>query len=142
MKTVVVNEKSIKHDWYVVDAANMMLGRLSSKIANVLIGKSKVAFSPNQDHGDFVVVINAEKVKLSGKKMETKEYFRHSTYPGGAHFRSFKKQMELDPTKVIRHAVHGMVSKKPLGRAIMKKLHIYAGAEHPHQAQQPKAISL
>ena len=120
----------------------MMLGRLASKVANILIGKGKVAYSPNQDHGDFVIVVNADKIKLSGVKPETKEYFRHSTYPGGAKFRSFKQQMELDSTQVIRHAVHGMVSKNALGRQIMKKLNVYKTAEHPHIAQQPKTISL
>jgi len=142
MKTVVVNKDSIKHGWVVVDATNQMLGRLASKVANILIGKSKVAYSPNQDHGDFVIVINAEKVKLSGTKSETKSYFRHSTYPGGGKHRPFKEQMRLDSTQVVRHAVHGMVSKKPLGRAIMKKLHVYKNAEHPHAAQKPTPVAL
>jgi large subunit ribosomal protein L13 len=142
MKTIVVDSKSIARNWYVVDATDQMVGRLSSKVASLLIGKRKVAYSPNQDHGDFVIVINAEKVKLSGKKPETKEYFRHSTYPGGEKFRSFKEQMQLDPTKVIQHAVHGMVSKNALGRSIMRKLHIYKAAEHPHAAQKPVPITL
>ena len=142
MKTVVVNAESIRHDWYIVDAANQMIGRLASKVANILIGKSKVAYSPNQDHGDFVIVINAEKARLSGKKPKTKRYFRHSQYPGHEKFRSFKEQMALDPTQVIRHAVHGMVSKNALGRKIMKTLHVYRNAEHPHAAQKPVPISL
>jgi large subunit ribosomal protein L13 len=142
MKTVVVNEKSIKHGWVVVDATNQMLGRLASKVANILIGKGKVAYSPNQDHGDNVIVINAEKIKLSGTKPEVKSYFRHSTYPGGGKFRSFKEQMALDATQVVRHAVHGMVSKKALGRAVMRKLHVYKNAEHPHAAQKPTSIAL
>jgi large subunit ribosomal protein L13 len=142
MKTVVVNEKSIKHGWVVVDATNQMVGRLASKVANILIGKGKVAYSPNQDHGDNVIVINAEKIKLSGTKPDVKEYFRHSTYPGGGKFRSFKEQMALDSTKVVRHAVHGMVSKNPLGRAIMRKLHVYKNADHPHAAQKPTSIAL
>lgn len=142
MKTVVVNVQSIKHDWLIVDASNQMVGRIASKVANLLIGKRKVAYSPNQDHGDYVIVINAEKVKLSGKKPQTKRYFRHSQQPGHEKFRSFKEQMALDPTKVITHAVHGMVSKNALGRSIMKKLYIYKGAEHPHGAQKPKPISL
>lgn len=142
MKTVVVNEKSIKHGWVVVDATNQMVGRLASKVANILIGKSKVAYSPNQDHGDNVIIINAEKVKLSGTKPEVKSYFRHSTYPGGGKFRSFKEQMALDSTQVVRHAVHGMVSKNALGRAIMKKLHVYKNGEHPHAAQKPTSIAL
>jgi len=142
MKTIVVNSKSIERNWYVVDATDQMVGRLASKVAGILIGKKKVAYSPNQDHGDFVIVINAEKVQLSGKKPETKEYFRHSTYPGGEKFRSFKEQMQLDSTKVIQHAVHGMVSKNALGRSILRKLHIYKSAEHPHAAQQPVPIKL
>lgn len=142
MKTVVVDTKSIKRDWYVLDAADQILGRLASKAAQVLIGKDKAAYSPNQDHGDYIIIINAGKVKLSGKKSEMKEYFRHSTYPGGSKFRSFKEQMELDPTQVIIHAIHGMVSKNARGRAIMTKLHVYSGTEHPHVAQQPKVITL
>jgi large subunit ribosomal protein L13 len=142
MKTVVIDTKTIQHDWYVVDATDQMIGRLASKVANMLIGKSKVAYSPNQDHGDYVIVINAEKAKLSGKKPHTKRYFRHSQYPGGEKFRSFKEQMALDPTQVIRHAVYGMVSKNALGKAIMKKLHVYRNAEHPHKAQRPTTVSL
>lgn len=142
MKTVVVDCKTIKHDWLVVDATNLPLGRLSSKVAQILIGKNKVAYSPNQDHGDFVIIVNAEKVKLTGKKPETKTYFRHSKYPGGGKFRSFKEQMELDPSKVLIHAIHGMVPKNARGRAIMSKLHVYSGESHPHAAQQPKLITL
>ena len=142
MKTVVVNEKSIKHEWYVVDAADQTLGRLASKAARILIGKNKPAFSPNQDHGDFVVILNADKVQLTGKKAEMKEYFRHSHYPGGGKTRSFKEQMELDSTQVIIHAIKGMVYKNALGRAIIRKLHVYPGATHPHTAQQPKPLTL
>jgi large subunit ribosomal protein L13 len=142
MKTVVVDLKSIKHNWVIVDATGQMVGRLASKVANILIGKNKVAYSPNQDHGDYVIVINAEKVNLSGKKPHTKRYFRHSGHPGGEKFRSFKEQMALDPTQVIRHAVHGMVSKNALGRSIFKKLHVYRNAEHPHAAQRPVPVSL
>lgn len=142
MKTVVVDTKSIMRSWYVVDATDQMVGRLASKVAGMLIGKRKVAYSPNQDHGDYIIVINAEKVKLSGKKPHTKRYFRHSGHPGGKKFRSFKEQMARDPAEVIRHAVYGMVSKNALGRSIMKKLHVYRNAEHPHQAQMPAQVSL
>jgi large subunit ribosomal protein L13 len=142
MKTVVVNTQSIERQWYIIDGASQTLGRLASKVAQFLIGKGKVAYSPNQDHGDFVIIINADKVKLTGKKPETKFYFRHSNYPGGAKFRSYKEQMEIDPSQVVIHAIHGMVSKNARGRAIMKKLHVYAGQEHPHSAQQPKSLSL
>jgi large subunit ribosomal protein L13 len=142
MKTVVVDSKSIKRGWVVVDADGQKVGRVASQVANILIGKRRVAYSPNQDHGDHVIVINAGKVRLSGKKPFTKRYFRHSQYPGGGKFRSFKEQMALDPTQVIRHAVHGMVSKNALGRSIMKKLHVYPDAKHPHAAQRPSPASL
>jgi large subunit ribosomal protein L13 len=142
MKTVVVPTKDISREWYIVDAADKIVGRLASKIAGILIGKGKPAYSPNQDHGDYVVIINADKVKLTGKKAELKTYFRHTMYPGGQKHRPFKDQMAKDSTKVITHAIHGMVPKTKLGRAIMKKLHVYKGAEHPHVAQQPKALSV
>jgi large subunit ribosomal protein L13 len=142
MKTVVVPTKSIIREWYIVEAADKIVGRLASKIAGILIGKGKPAYSPNQDHGDYVVIINADKVKLTGKKAELKTYFRHTMYPGGQKHRPFKEQMAKDSTKVITHAIHGMVPKTKLGRAIMKKLHVYKGAEHPHVAQQPKALSV
>ena len=142
MKTVVVNTESIQREWLVVDGASHTLGRLASKVAQLLIGKGKVAYSPNQDHGDNIIVINADKVKLTGKKPDTKFYFRHSHFPGGAKFRSYKEQMQIDPSQVVIHAVHGMVAKNARGRAIMKKLHVYAGDNHPHSAQQPKAISI
>ncbi|HON12110.1 MAG TPA: 50S ribosomal protein L13 [Chitinispirillaceae bacterium] len=142
MKTVVVDTKSIERKWYVLDAANQTLGRLASKAAQILIGKGKVAYSPNQDHGDFLIIVNAEKVVLTGKKAETKEYFRHSRYPGGGKIRSFQEQMKLDPSKVLVHAIHGMVPKNARGRAIMKKLHVYSGSNHPHTAQQPTALTI
>ncbi|MBN2037821.1 MAG: 50S ribosomal protein L13 [Chitinispirillaceae bacterium] len=142
MKTAVVNGSSIQRGWFVVDATNQMVGRLSSKVATILIGKNKTAYSPNQDHGDHVIVINAEKIRLSGTKPQVKNYFRHSRYPGGGKIRSFKEQMIKDPAEVIRHAVHGMVPKNALGRSIIKKLHVYKGAAHPHGAQMPKPVSL
>jgi large subunit ribosomal protein L13 len=142
MKTVVVNTSTISREWYVVDATNKVVGRLASTIAHMLIGKNKVAFSPNQDHGDNIIVINADKAKMTGKKAELKTYFRHSTYPGGKRERPYKKQMQLDSTKVIIHAVHGMVPKTKLGRAIMKKLHVYKAATHPHASQKPKELSI
>ncbi len=142
MKTVVVDTKSIERDWFVVDATDQPLGRLASKAAQLLIGKEKVAYSPNQDHGDNLIIVNADKVVLSGNKAETKEYFRHSQYPGGGKTRSFKEQMEKDSTQVIIHAVHGMVPKNARGRAIMRKLHVYSGSSHSHAAQQPKELKL
>jgi large subunit ribosomal protein L13 len=142
MKTVVVDTRKIERGWYVVDAAELTLGRLASKAAHVLIGKGKPAYSPNQDHGDYLVVINADKVRLTGIKPETKTYFRHSQYAGGDKHRSFDEQMKLDSTQVVIHAVKGMVAKNARGRAIMRKLHVYRGAEHPHAAQQPKPLKL
>ncbi|KMQ51628.1 50S ribosomal protein L13p (L13Ae) [Chitinispirillum alkaliphilum] len=140
MKTVVVDTRSISREWYVINAADQTLGRLASEAARVLMGKNKVAYSPNQDHGDNLIIINADKVKLTGKKADTKEYFRHSRYPGGGKTRSFKEQIAQDSTKVITHAVRGMLSKNVLGRSIMRKLHVYSGTTHPHAAQQPKEL--
>jgi large subunit ribosomal protein L13 len=142
MKTVVVPTTSIKREWFIVDAADKIVGRLASKIAGILIGKGKAAYSPNQDHGDYVIIINADKIKFTGKKPELKTYFTHTMYPGGQKHRPFKEQMAKDSTKVITHAIHGMLPKTKLGRAIITKLHVYRGAEHPHIAQQPKALSI
>lgn len=142
MKTVVIATEDIKREWYIVDAADKIVGRLASTIAGILIGKGKAAYSPNQDHGDYVIIVNADKVKLSGKKPELKTYFSHTMYPGGQKHRPFKEQMEKDPTKVITHAIHGMVPKTKLGRAIMRKLHVYQGTDHPHVAQQPKTLTI
>lgn len=142
MKTIVVNSNSIERKWYVVDATDVVLGRLASDVAKLLMGKGKPAYSPNQDHGDNVIVINAEKVVLTGKKEDTKTYFRHSGYAGGEKIRSYKEQQALDATVIIKKAVHGMCPKTKLGRAIEKKLHVYTGAEHPHTAQKPETISL
>ena len=142
MKTVVVDTRSIERDWFVVDAADQPLGRLASKAAQILIGKEKVAYSPNQDHGDNLIIVNADKIKLTGTKSETKEYFRHSRYPGGGKTRTFKEQMAKDSTQVIMHAIHGMVPKNARGRSILTKLHVYSGSSHPHAAQQPKELKL
>lgn len=142
MKTVVINKDSIVHGWFIVDAAEIPIGRLASKIANLLIGKSKVAYSPNQDHGDFVIVVNSAKARFTGTKAETKTYFRASTKPGSSKYIPFKRQMTIDATQVIRHAVWGMIPKGPLGRAIYKKLHVYKGDTHPHAAQKPQVLKL
>jgi large subunit ribosomal protein L13 len=140
--TAVVDTKSIPRAWYLVDATDMVLGRLASRVALLLTGKAKPVYSPNQDHGDYVIVVNSEKVRLTGKKAETKEYFRHSGYSGGEKVRSFRVQMQVDPTAVILHAVRGLVPKTALGRRIMRKLHVYAGSEHPHAAQRPQHVEL
>lgn len=137
MMTKVVNTESISRRWYTVDAADMILGRLAGRIAGVLSGKGKVAYSPNQDHGDHVVVLNSDKIRVSGTKEEMKKYFRHSRYPGGGKTRTFAEQMSMDSTAVVKHAVKGMLPKTTLGRAMLKKLHVYPGDTHPHSAQQP-----
>ncbi len=142
MKTVVVNKDSIERKWYIVDATDLVLGRFSTKVASILMGKGKPAYSPNQDHGDFVIITNADKVVLTGKKEDMKTYFRHSGYAGGDKIRSFKEQQALDASVVIRKSVHGMCPKTKLGRAIEKKLFVYSGAEHPHAAQKPETLSL
>ena len=142
MKTAVVNTSQIQRRWYLVDAADMALGRVSSKVAGLLMGKGKVAYSPNQDHGDNIVVINSSRVRLSGTKAATKEYFRHTTFPGGGKTRSFREQMELDSTQVIRHAVKGMLPKGPLGRSLFKKLYVYGEESHPHAAQKPQPLAV
>ncbi|MDR0303541.1 MAG: 50S ribosomal protein L13 [Chitinispirillales bacterium] len=140
MKTVVINADSIQRKWFVVDAENVVLGRLASKLAYILMGKNKVNYSPNQDHGDYVIVINAEKVALTGNKEETKTYFRHSRYPGGEKIRPYKVQRELDASVIIKKAVHGMLPKNARGKAIERKLFVYAGNEHPHTAQKPENL--
>jgi large subunit ribosomal protein L13 len=135
-----VEEVAAQRQWYVVDAQDYVLGRLASNIASILRGKNKPAFAPHQDLGDFIVVINAEKVKLTGKKAEQKTYFRHSGYPGGAKTISFREMIEKHPERVIENAVRLMLPKNTLGRNMLKKLKVYAGENHPHQAQNPKTL--
>jgi large subunit ribosomal protein L13 len=141
MKTEVVDTKTITHKWYIVNAQDMIVGRLASHLAKILTGKGKPAYSPNQDHGDNIIVINADTVRLSGKKADMKTYFHHTGYAGGKKERPFKKQMALDSRQVVLHAVHGMIPKTKLGRAIIKKLHIYKKDVHPHVAQKPEPLS-
>lgn len=129
-------------DWYVVDANDQVLGRLATQIAMRLRGKHKPIFTPHVDTGDFVVVINADKVQLTGRKTDQKMYWRHSGYPGGIRGVSARRMLETKPEELIRHAVRGMLPKNRLGRKLLKKLKVYSGAEHPHQAQQPIAWSL
>ncbi len=142
MKTLVINEKQIARKWYVVDATDMVIGRLASRVAGLLMGKGKPAYSPNQDHGDNIIIVNADKVQLTGTKADTKTYFRHSGYPGGEKIRSFKEQMDADSRKVVTHAVWGMLPKTTLGRQIFSKLHVYSGDTHPHTAQKPETLQL
>ncbi len=138
MRTVCVKKEDVPSEWLVVDAMGMTLGRLSSRIAYMLMGKGKPAYSRHQDVGDHVVVVNAEKVRLTGSKAETKTYFRYSGYPGGAKFTSFKELMSKEPEEVVRHAVKGMLPRTKLGRQMFKKLHVYRGPDHPHTAQKPR----
>ncbi|MEW6060973.1 MAG: 50S ribosomal protein L13 [Bacteroidota bacterium] len=126
--------------WYVVDANGKTLGRVASQVARILRGKHKPQFTPNADLGDFVIVINAEKVQVTGKRKELKEYFHYTGYPGGAVFQQFKDVLKTHPERVIEHAVKGMIPHTKLGRRIIKKLKVYAGSEHPHTAQKPEVI--
>jgi large subunit ribosomal protein L13 len=143
VKTTIVNDKDIKRTWKLVDAENQTLGRLASRVAVILTGKDKPGFSPHQDWGDYVIIVNAGKVRVTGRKAEVKTYFRHSGYPGGTTFTKYKDLMQEKPTEAVRHAVKGMIKhKRPLGRRIFKKLFVYAGAEHPHASQKPEAIKL
>lgn len=139
-KTHVVKAEDVERDWFVVDAAGQTLGRLASNIANVLKGKHKVTYSPHLDVGDYVVVVNAEKVAVTGRKMDQKMYYWHTGYPGGMRSRSLSEQLVRHPTAVVKSAVKGMLPKNRLGRRMLKKLKVYAGPEHPHQAQQPKPL--
>ena len=132
----------VERNWYLVDAEGATLGRLATQVAQILRGKNKPQYTPHTDTGDFVVVINADKVQLSGNKMNTKTYYRHSGYTGGLKAESFRMAMEKHPERVIEHAVKGMLPKGTLGRAQFKKLKVYAGAEHPHTAQNPVKIEL
>jgi large subunit ribosomal protein L13 len=141
-KTKSANKATVQKDWYVVDATNEVLGRLSSKVAKILRGKNKADFTPHVDCGDNVIIINAEKVRLTGDKLTEKQYVRHSGYPGGQRFESPADLMEKKPELVIEKAVKGMLPKNRLGRAIGKNLFVYTGAEHPHEAQQPKELNL
>ena len=138
MKTYSPRAKDIKREWWLVDAADETLGRVSSQIAKLLMGKHKPIYAPHIDAGDYVVVINAAKVKVTGKKAEQKIYYRHSGYPGGLKSPTFKEIFGTHPTRVIEHAVRGMLPKNRLGRAMFKKLKVYPGSEHPHQAQLGK----
>ncbi len=135
-------EAKAAREWWVVDAAGQTLGRFASEIAKVLRGKHKPTFSPHVDGGDFVIVVNCEKVAVTGDKLDTMRYYRHSRHPGGLKSRSLREQLQAFPDRVIFEAVKGMMPKTRLGRAQMKKLRIYAGNEHPHEAQQPKALEI
>lgn len=142
MKTEYVKNDEIieNRKWYIVDASNYVLGRLASNVAKIIRGKNKAEFAPHQDVGDFVIIINADKVQLSGKKVDQKVYFRHSGYPGGSKEIPFRRMIDKKPEFVIEQAVRLMLPKNALGRKMIKKLKVYAGDKHPHEAQQPEKI--
>jgi large subunit ribosomal protein L13 len=138
--THVVKASDIEREWFVVDAAGQTLGRLASNVARILRGKHKAIYSPHLDVGDYVVVVNAERIAVTGRKMDQKMYYRHTGYPGGLKSITLREQLVRHPTFAVRAAVKGMLPKNRLGRRMLRKLKVYAGAEHPHQAQQPKAL--
>jgi len=142
MKTYMANPSNVDRKWYVVDAEGQTLGRMASEIAKVLRGKNKPEFTPHVDLGDYVVVVNADKIKVTGKKLDQKIYYNHSEYVGGMKETTLKEMMAKKPEKVVELAVKGMLPKGPLGRAMIKKLHVYAGPEHQQQAQKPEALAL
>lgn len=142
MKTFIAKPAEVEHSWYVIDAEGQTLGRLSTQIATILRGKHKPIYTPHVDCGDYVVVINAEKIHVTGRRLEQKKYYRHSGYPGGLSEISLADQLERFPTRPIELAVKGMLPKNKLGRKMYKKLKVYAGPEHPHEAQQPVALEL
>jgi large subunit ribosomal protein L13 len=142
MKTFVANSESRQRDWYVVDAEGQTLGRLATQIADTLRGKRKPTYTPHVDTGDFVVVINAEKIRVTGDKLAQKTYWRHSGYPGGIKSRSLAEMLDRRPEEVIRKAVKGMLPRNRLSRQQLTKLKVYAGPEHPHEAQQPQPMEI
>lgn len=138
MKTYCLKKNEIRKNWWLVDAQGKTLGRLATEVAVLLRGKKKPEFTPFLDCGDYVIVINAEKIHVTGKKLEDKKYYSHSLYPGGLKVKTFKELLEKRPEEIIRRAVWGMVPKGKLGRALYKKLKVYKGSDHPHQAQKPQ----
>lgn len=140
MKTFSAKAETVQHDWYVVDATDRVLGRLASQIALRLRGKHKAIYTPHVDTGDFIIVLNADKIRVTGNKAEDKMYYRHSGYPGGIYETNFRKLQARFPDRVLEKAVKGMLPKGPLGYAMIKKMKVYAGDAHPHAAQQPKPL--
>lgn len=141
MKTFMASPATIERKWYVVDATGYTLGRLASEVAKVLRGKNKPIFTPHIDTGDFVIIVNADKIKVTGKKMDQKMYYRHSDYVGGFKSSTLREMMDKKPEDVLKLAVKGMLPKGPLGRQMIKKLNVYAGPEHPHAAQKPEVLT-
>ena len=141
-KTVSAKPAEVEREWYVIDAENQVVGRLASQVAAILRGKHKPYFTPHVDCGDYVIIVNADKVRFSGKKETDKLYYRYSGYPGGLRTRTAKEMRQRRPDYIMRHAVKGMLPKGPLGRSMLKKLKVYATTTHPHEAQQPKVLAL
>ena len=141
MKSYMANPSTIERKWFIVDATGHTLGRLASEVANVLRGKNKPVFTPHVDTGDYVIIINAEKIKVTGKKLDQKIYYNHSDYVGGMK-ETLKDMLAKKPTYVVEHAVKGMLPKGPLGRQMMSKLHVYAGENHGHEAQKPEVLEI
>ena len=142
MKTFMEKKETVNRKWYVIDAENLPLGRVATKAANLLRGKHKVTITPHIDCGDYVIIVNADKVKLTGNKLEDKMYYNHSGFPGGLRERNAKTMIEKYPVEMVERAVKGMLPHNRLGRATAKKLFVYAGAEHKHSAQQPESITI
>jgi large subunit ribosomal protein L13 len=142
MSTFIAKKDEVERNWVLVDAKDKVLGRLAADVASILRGKTKPTYTPHIDVGDFVVIINADKVKLTGRKLEQKKYYHHSGYMGGLRERTARQVMEKKPEEIIKHAVKGMLPKNSLGRSMFKKLKVYTGENHPHEAQQPQAINL
>lgn len=142
MSTFIAKKDEVERNWVLVDAKDKVLGRLAADVASILRGKTKPTYTPHIDVGDFVVVINADKVKLTGRKLEQKKYYNHSGYMGGLRERTARQIMEKRPEEIIKHAIKGMLPKNSLGRSMFKKLKVYTGENHPHEAQQPQAINL
>ena len=143
MKTYYAKPNEVEREWVLIDATDQILGRVAAKAAHILKGKHKPQYTPHVDTGDFVIIVNADKIRVTGnKKLTDKEYYRHSGYPGGLKCETFEEAMEKHPERVIEHAVKGMLPKNTLGRAMGKKLKVYAGPEHPHMAQKPREIKM
>jgi len=142
MRTLFAKKGEVEQKWYVVDAKDAILGRLAVKIATQITGKNKTIYTPNTDTVDFIIVINAEKIKLTGRKLDNKVYYRHSGYPGGLRAETARDRIKRCPEKIITDAVWGMIPKGRLGRAMLRKLKVYKGSEHPHEAQKPELLSV
>jgi large subunit ribosomal protein L13 len=141
-KTFMANAQNVERKWYLVDATDLVLGRLSTEVAAILRGKHKPTFTPHVDCGDYVIIVNAEKIALTGNKLQDKMYYRHSGYPGGLKQRNAKTLLDNQPEKILEKSIRGMLPKNKLGAAMYRKLFVYAGPEHPHQAQKPEALNI